>query len=148
MLLPFTATTLDSSTDTLSATKVRATSLRLLSTPNYSCFVCCSQMRRACPNFTELFTILVVRTVISCSSSCTVSAHFPKGCFFQFTFQLSCFIFYFCRHAPNSQVQYGCIVQHYHPKGNPKQTLYFDLGLHMDYLSSPSYPHATAENLQ
>lgn len=39
-------------------------------------------------------------------------------------------------------------VQCYHSKGKPKQILYFDLGLHMDYLSSLSYPHTTAEDVQ
>lgn len=39
-------------------------------------------------------------------------------------------------------------MQCYHPKGKPKQTLCFDLGLHKDYLHSLSYPHAPAENMK
>lgn len=109
MLLPFTATTLDSSTDTWSTTEVRATTLQLLSTPDYNCFICCSQMRHAHSHFTQPFTILVARTVISRRSSCRVSARFPKRCFFQFSFQLNCFSLYFCLHTSNSQVQYGCM---------------------------------------
>lgn len=101
--------TLQSSPDTWSTTEVRATTLQLLSTPDYSCFICCSQTRHAHPLFPELFTIPVARTVISCSSSCRISAHFPKGCFFQFSFQLNCCSLYFCLHTSNSQVQCGCM---------------------------------------
>lgn len=109
LLLPFTATTSASSTDARSTTEVRATSLQLLSTPDYSCCICCSPKRHAHPLFKELFAILVARSVISCSSSCTVSALFLKEAFFQFSFQLNCFSLYFCLHTSHSQVQYGCM---------------------------------------
>lgn len=142
MPLPLTATTLDSSLDTWSTTEARATRLQLLSAPDYSCFICCSQVRHVHPHFTQLFTILVARTVISC----TISARFPKWCFFQFCFQLNRFSLYFCLHTSNSQAQYGCVCTVIILKEN--QNKYFDLGLHTNYLCSLSYPHATADNVQ
>lgn len=93
MLLLFAAMTFDFS---LVYAGVRATSLQPFSTPGHSCSICCSQMRGAHPHFTELFTICVGRIVISCSILCTVPVHFPKGCFFQLSFQLSSFTLYFC----------------------------------------------------
>lgn len=85
-------------------TGVRATSLQPSSTPGHSCSICCSQMRGSYPHFTELFTICVGRIAISCGISCTLLVHFPKGCFFQFSFQLNGFTLYFCLSTSTSQV--------------------------------------------
>lgn len=106
----------------VTCTKVRATSLQLLQMPDYRCVICCSWMRHDHPNFTDPFTILGAWTVISCSSLCTVSAQLPNGCFFQFSFQLSCFSFHSCLHASNSQVQYGCMCN---TMLKEKQIIYF-----------------------
>lgn len=89
-------------------TEVREASLQPFSTPGHSCSICCSQMRGTHPHFTELFTICVGRIVISCSISCTLPVHFPKICFFQFSFQLNGFTLYSCLSTSTSQV--ACAV--------------------------------------